>query len=127
MIEMSLPVRLRVLRAERKLSLREVTEQTGIQKATLSKLENGLAHPRDRTLAKLAEFYGVPLTELMQEEESTAPLGKAPSEPGLLPDEAREMRRVFIESCSQYAQARARFYDQRLGETDSAADVLALF
>ena len=59
--------KLRVLRAERGLTLREAEHQTGVDKDTLSKLERGLRQPFDVTLSKLAKGYGVPVEELLEE------------------------------------------------------------
>jgi transcriptional regulator with XRE-family HTH domain len=58
--------KLRVLRAERGLTLREAEELTGVDKDTLSKIERGLRHPYDVTLSKLAKGYGVPVEELLE-------------------------------------------------------------
>jgi transcriptional regulator with XRE-family HTH domain len=74
----SLAMKLRVLRAERRLSLREASRKTGVDKVSLSRFERGLAHPQDRTLGKIAAGYGVPVEELLEIEEPRAPLpGKA--------------------------------------------------
>jgi transcriptional regulator with XRE-family HTH domain len=67
MVQTSLGMRLRVLRAERGLSLRQVEAATGVAKETLSEVERGVRHPYDTTLGKLAKFYGVPLEELLEE------------------------------------------------------------
>jgi transcriptional regulator with XRE-family HTH domain len=72
----SLGRKLRVLRAERGLTLREASSLTGVTKETISGLERGIRHPHDVTLAKLAEGYGVPVGELLDEEISMA-VGKA--------------------------------------------------
>jgi transcriptional regulator with XRE-family HTH domain len=66
--------KLRVLRAERGLTLREAEQLTGVDKDTLSKIERGLRHPYDVTLSKLAKGYGVPVDELLEE---PVPLAKA--------------------------------------------------
>ena len=62
--------KLRVLRAERGLTLRGAEELTGVDKDTLSKIERGLRHPYDVTLSKLAKGYGVPVEELLEERRS---------------------------------------------------------
>ncbi len=67
--------RLRVLRAERSLTLRDVERLTGVDKDTLSKIERGARHPQDITLAKIAKGYGVPVEELLEE---PVPLAEAP-------------------------------------------------
>jgi transcriptional regulator with XRE-family HTH domain len=58
--------KLRVLRAERGLTLREAEELTGVDKDTLSKIERGLRYPYDVTLSKLAKGYSVPVEELLK-------------------------------------------------------------
>ena len=63
----SLATRLRVLRAERGLTVRQVAELSGVAKETVSQIERGERHPYDRTLAKLAHAYGVPIEELLEE------------------------------------------------------------
>jgi transcriptional regulator with XRE-family HTH domain len=63
----SLATRLRVLRAERGLTVRQVAELSGVAKETVSQIERGERHPYDRTLAKLAHAYGVPVEELLEE------------------------------------------------------------
>jgi transcriptional regulator with XRE-family HTH domain len=70
MMQGLLPRKLRMLRAERGLTLRQVAALTGVAKETLSDLERGRRRPHDVTLAKLAEGYGVPLEELIDLEGS---------------------------------------------------------
>jgi transcriptional regulator with XRE-family HTH domain len=71
--------KLRVLRAERGLTLREAEKLTGVDKDTLSKIERGLRHPYDVTLSKLARGYEVPVEDLLEE---PVPLAEAPREAG---------------------------------------------
>jgi len=63
----SLGHRLRVMRAERGLSLREAARRAGVVKETISDIERGHTHPYDVTLAKLARAYDVPVEELFKE------------------------------------------------------------
>lgn len=77
MVQGSLAHKLRVLRAERGLTLREAASLTGVAKETISDLERSLRHPHDPTLAKIAKGYGVPVEELLAEE-LAAPLDEAP-------------------------------------------------
>src|SRR5687768_14101920 len=80
-----LPTRLRVLRAERGLTVRQVAELSGLTKETINRLETGKTHPYDRTLAKIAKAYGVPLEELLEEPvELAGGKGEAPQETGRL-------------------------------------------
>jgi transcriptional regulator with XRE-family HTH domain len=83
MMQGSLAMRLRVLRAERGLSLTEAAERAGIQRQTLALLERGERHPHDPTLAKIAQGYGVPVEELLEE---PVPLAEASQEMRRLED-----------------------------------------
>jgi transcriptional regulator with XRE-family HTH domain len=116
MMQGSLAMRLRVLRAERGLSLTEAAERAGIQRQTLALLERGERHPHDPTLAKIAKGYGVPVEELLEE---PVPLAEAPREAG-----SANARQLFAEHQARAAWQRAfdesrRFRSQakmRLGE-----------
>lgn len=61
-------VRLRRLRQERALSLRDLTRKSGVAYDTISKLETGKREAQPRTLRKLAEALGVEPKELMKGE-----------------------------------------------------------
>jgi transcriptional regulator with XRE-family HTH domain len=65
MPQATLARKLRVLRAERGLSLRKASELTGVDIHTISDTEKGKHMPWDHTLAKLAKGYGVPVSELI--------------------------------------------------------------
>jgi len=66
MVHYSLPMKLRVLRAERGLTMQEAEEVTGVARETIGELERGLRNPHDVTLSKLAAGYGVPVGELLE-------------------------------------------------------------
>jgi transcriptional regulator with XRE-family HTH domain len=85
MTQTSLGHRLRLLRAERQLSLRQAAARAGVVKETISDIERGATHPQDVTLAKLAHAYEVPVEELLEE---PVPLAEAPREAG--PGEAAQ-------------------------------------
>ncbi len=80
----SLATKLRVLRAERGLTVRQVAETSGVAKETISQIERGERHPYDRTLAKLAHAYEIPVEELLETEERAVPFAE-PSETGRPP------------------------------------------
>ena len=61
--------RLRQLRQERALSLRELGERSGVAFDTINKLENEHREAQPRTIRKLAETLGVEPKELMKREE----------------------------------------------------------
>jgi transcriptional regulator with XRE-family HTH domain len=67
MMQESLAHKLRVLRAERGLTLREAAALAGVAKETISDIERGLRRPHDPTLAKIAKGYGVSIEELIEE------------------------------------------------------------
>src|SRR5215217_3611422 len=84
----SLARKLRVLRAERGLTLRQAAEQAGVRPGTLSELERGLHRPHDITLSRVAKGYGVPVEELLEE---PVPLAKASQETRRLEEERRKV------------------------------------
>lgn len=55
---MRIACRLREIRAERGLSLRDAERMTGIARTDLSKVERGRLLPRDDWLEELEEAYG---------------------------------------------------------------------
>ncbi len=75
MMQSSLAERLRVLRAQRGLQLVDAAAKIGVDRHTLRRLERGVGEPRYPTLNKIANAYGVPVEELIEE---PVPLGEAP-------------------------------------------------
>ncbi len=57
--------RLRRVRAQRRMSLTEVAEVTGISRSTLSRLETGQRRPTLELLLALSQVYRVPLDDLV--------------------------------------------------------------
>ena len=85
MTHSSLPARLRVLRAREGLTLIDAAEKLGIGRDTLSSIERGHQHPTFPTLKRLAEGYGVPVEDLLEEPEPASaalPKASAPPETG---------------------------------------------
>ncbi len=80
MVHGSLPRKLRVLRARQGLSLIEAAEKLGIGRDTLSDLERGNRHPVMPTLAKIAQGYGVPVEDLLEEPALAVGKDEAPTE-----------------------------------------------
>jgi transcriptional regulator with XRE-family HTH domain len=71
--------RLRELRAERQLSLREVEERGGPNKDTMSLIERGVHKPQPQTLGRIAKALGVGVAELRSDLEAAEnPLASAP-------------------------------------------------
>src|SRR5687768_18108815 len=104
----SLAHKLRILRAERELSLREAASLTGVAKETISDIERGLRHPHDPTLAKIAKGYGVPVQELLEEPEvSLAGKAEAP-EAGPHEQRSEEQDAGQLDFDSPFAEGRDR-------------------
>ncbi len=61
--------RLRRLRKEAALSIRELSERSGVSADTIVKLEHGRRAAQPRTLRRLSEALGVEPKELMEREE----------------------------------------------------------
>lgn len=58
--------RLRQLRHERVLSMRELEEKSGVSYNTIYRLENGITGGQPRTIRKLARALGVDAVELVK-------------------------------------------------------------
>lgn len=56
--------RLRELRKERELTLRQLDNITGISDVNLSRYERGTVQPKEETWEQLADYYGVPISYL---------------------------------------------------------------
>jgi transcriptional regulator with XRE-family HTH domain len=61
--------RLAAMREERTLSLQGLATQSGISRATLSRLERGETSPTAEMLGKLCAVYGMPMSRLIAEAE----------------------------------------------------------
>ena len=57
--------RLKRIRAQRAVTLTDLSERTGISKSTLSRLENGQRRPSLELLLPLAQVYNIPLDDLV--------------------------------------------------------------
>lgn len=104
MMQRSLAHRLRILRAEHGLTLREAASLTGVAKETLSDIERGLRHPHDSTLAKIAKGYGLPVEELLEE---AVAAGKAEA-PRSSPETEASRRAPDVDRLSSNLQDRIR-------------------
>lgn len=54
-----------ILRAAKRLTLKQVSEVVGIATQTIDKYEDGVAYPGLENLIKLAHLYGVTLDEIV--------------------------------------------------------------
>ncbi len=64
--EPDLGLTIRRLRENRRLSLKEVAARSGLTQSFLSQVERNLTSPSVASLRKVAQAFGVPLTELFQ-------------------------------------------------------------
>jgi len=74
--------RLRELRAERRLSLRQVEERGGPNKDTMSLIERDVHRPHPQTLGRIAKALDMSVSELRFELEPAVPLAEAPPDTG---------------------------------------------
>jgi transcriptional regulator with XRE-family HTH domain len=102
MVQHSLGTRLRVLRAERGLTLRAAEELTGVARETIGEVERDLRKPHDLTLAKIAAGYGVPFESLLELEEVEASKAEAGESARQEEKSARELARDAAQSPAQF-------------------------
>jgi transcriptional regulator with XRE-family HTH domain len=67
MTQKSLADRLRLLRAQRGLTVKDAAQQVGVDRHTLRRIELGTQEAQYPTLAKIADGYDVPVEELLEE------------------------------------------------------------
>jgi transcriptional regulator with XRE-family HTH domain len=67
MTQKSLADRLRLFRAQRGLTVKDAAQQVGVDRHTLRRIELGAQEAQYPTLAKIADGYGVPVQELLEE------------------------------------------------------------
>lgn len=80
---LALGEKIRILRKQRRLSLEQVSAKSGVALATLSRIENGKGPGTFRTHRKIADAFGLALTEFyrdLQPEEQDASVLPAQSE-----------------------------------------------
>ena len=126
MMQDTLARKLRVLRAERGLTLREAAQRTGVDKDTLSKLERGIRHPHDVTISRLAKGYDVPVEELLEEPALAGTLGKVEAPVGLSLEAlfTEELREAALELSADIKWNRT--YESARAETRKEAVTRAL-
>src|SRR5829696_5442247 len=130
----SLSTKLRILRVERGLTLRDAEQLTGVDKDTLSKIERGRRYPHDITLSKIAKGYGVPVEELLEEPPPKAPSRSSHEAEGSEEEERRALADVrpwfyAMDGLSEHLEALAdpnEFDAVEFRERDShVADIMA--
>jgi transcriptional regulator with XRE-family HTH domain len=123
MMQTSLGHRLRLLRAERQLSLRQAAARAGVVKETISDIERGVSHPQDVTLAKLAHAYDVPVEDLLEE---PVPLAEAPETGAPDPGEVDELAKIVYRLEEWFSERRPLIaYDRVLNLTPAEQRRLA--
>lgn len=60
--------RIKMIRAERKISQEELAERVNVSRQTISKWENGLASPSGKNLAQLGRVLDVPADTLINDD-----------------------------------------------------------
>jgi transcriptional regulator with XRE-family HTH domain len=91
--------RLAELRERRALTLRELSEMSGVAADTINQIELGHRKPRPSTLRKLARALEVDVEEFYRE--PALPLGDAPGEPGPSHNDA-----VYEDAIEEFNQRR---------------------
>lgn len=71
---MTLGERIRVLRNSRNVSLRRLSEITGVSKTTLSDIENDTKNTSLETIEKIARAFGLTTAQLLSDVQSSADL-----------------------------------------------------
>jgi transcriptional regulator with XRE-family HTH domain len=64
---MSIGTRIIQIRGEQNISQRQLSERSGLASSYLSRIENRRIEPRPKTLRKIADALGVPMSDLFQE------------------------------------------------------------
>jgi len=70
---MSLGTRIMQVRTQKGLTQRQISERTGIASSYLSRIENRRLEPRPKTLRKIAEALGVPVSDFFQDRPGAPP------------------------------------------------------
>ena len=66
---MKLKNRLRVLRAEKEISQKDLADEVGLSRQTINSIELGKFNPSILTALKIADFFDVPVDEVFKLEE----------------------------------------------------------
>lgn len=66
---MSIAAKIRTLRIELGLSQAKVAKALGVDRSAIAQWENGLSEPRMGNVRKLAKYFGVPVSEIVDNDE----------------------------------------------------------
>lgn len=115
----------RAAREEQLLSQRELAERSGVAKITIATMELGKsAHPRRRTVEKLASALGVPVEDLIREDLTRPKAEALPSlEPTLFNGLAEERRAPELSGWTWAALEESAFIErfEQAKESEEAA------
>lgn len=104
---------LRRLRVERGLTHLQLANATGLTQTAISRLETNASSPSGTNLAKIADFFGVPMDALRDDERAAA---DAPNEiESRLIDAARKAQAGDVSALAEMRRLYAK-----LGEADAA-------
>jgi transcriptional regulator with XRE-family HTH domain len=139
MMQESLARKLRVLRAERGITLQEAEELTGVTRETLGALEHGQRGAYTNTLQKIADGYGTTVGELLEERPpvpladapETGPEKQLPEEAGVErhPNDEVTRRRFYsglAEARALLLESTAELWDRLLDRGEDNVDTLRL-
>ena len=104
--------RLKELRHEKKLTLKELGEKVGMRNSTLSQYETNKREPKLETWQKLADFFNVPVDYLLgiSKDKSTLTIDD------LNPEEQDAYERITDLLSQEYPQTRPEFNWSKIGQ-----------
>ncbi len=76
MVEVNIGDRIRDLRQKLKFTQTDVAKGTGIPQSNLSEFETGKLQPKIETLVKIAHFFGMTVSQLIEDESNSLELVK---------------------------------------------------
>lgn len=82
-------IRLKNLRVRRQLSLDRLSEQTGVSKPALAKIETGASNPTVSTLWKIAKGLDVPFTTFVSDDTADIQVAKERDTPPLIENDGK--------------------------------------
>lgn len=105
--------RVRALRKERGLSQEEVARRTGVSLGSYGDIERGVTtDPHYSTLRGISRALGVPIEELLLDEELAAPLGEPPPETWSIDDYAAATAGAKISGTAEWAEGLAAEWER---------------
>lgn len=131
---MSVGERIKALRQERKLTLRELSQKADISISFLSDIENGRSNPSLERLKAIAEALNTTVSYLLGEEQDTPVTPADNTAEAYIPEEYKKKYKVTKRDLMQYEDfiqhAGAFFMNDEVAEEDKEAlfrDISELF